>query len=415
MYHVASLRSVYRASILGILLLLCLANAAPAEAQLLGYSDRTSFEAVFTTVTTESFEDGIIGVGNDSESFSGPLNSTTNNGVFSTGQIPAGLEFENSSTSDDLILAGASYNSFGWNGFPSQVLIPSSDANSLNVTFPSITVYGVGMDLFGESDTVRVSVYTTGDVLVDTFDMDAPRSTGAFLGVTSGQPITRVNINAPEGGATGSFEAIDNVVFTTEEPAMLAYTDSTAFQNDFPTVTTESFEDGTIGGGNDSESFAGPLNSTTNNGVFSTGQIPAGLELANSNTGNDLILAGTGYNSFGWSGFPSQVLIPSSDANSLDITFPSITVYGVGLDVFGETPTVRVSVTFGGGGIFSAFLDLDAPTQTGAFAGIGGSMEITLANVNSPEGGDTGAFEAADNVRFSVDPLPVTLLEFSVN
>ena len=182
------------------------------------------------------------------------------------------------------------------------------------------------------------------------------------------------------------------------------------FEATFPGLVSEDFEDANLGGA-DSQGFAAPLDATTSNGVFAPGAIPPGVVFDVVGLG-DLVLAGPGYDNFGWIGFPSQNLQSgTNDGDSIELRFPAGT-HAVGLRLFGETDSVRVTTR--GPASVVGNLDIDAPDasrSTGIFLGIADEDPIVSVTVNAPSGGLFGAFEAIDDVRFE-PPLAVARYRF---
>lgn len=204
-----------------VLLGVLLAGAATAvQAQQTNYPSRATFNAAAPGSTLVDFEAGDMGDPANIPSgnvFNGPLSSTTDNAIFSAGDIPAGITFSSScGVNDSLLFAGAGFDAFGWSGtggFPSKVLLPGSDACSLSMVFAQ-PVDAVALDVFAESDSgFRVLVFGAGDALLQTIDGTAGETVPGFFGVVSQQPITRIEMKAPSGTASGNFEAADNVAF----------------------------------------------------------------------------------------------------------------------------------------------------------------------------------------------------------
>lgn len=198
------------------------ATAFPVCAQVVTYSNRGTFNAAAPGSTLVDFEAGSITTPSTGDSFTGPLNSTTNNSVFSTGAIPAGISFDNSCIATNLTLVGPGFDTGGWSstgGLPSKGLMPNSDACSLNFQFTT-PVYALGLDIFAESNYgYRVSLYGAANALIGHYDGTAGETVAGFLGVVSSTPIYQAIVKAPSGTDTGAFEVIDNVAFNTAMPA----------------------------------------------------------------------------------------------------------------------------------------------------------------------------------------------------
>lgn len=194
------------------------ATAFPAHAQVVTYPSRAAFDTAAPTTTLVDFEAGTITTPATGALFTGPLNSATNNAVFATGQIPAGISIDNS-CANPLRLVGPG-GPFGGGGLPSQGLLPDSDACSLNVQFAT-PVSALAMDIFAESNSgYRVSLYGAGNTLIGHYDGSAQDTTAGFFGVTSTTPIHLAVVKAPTGVNTGNFEVIDNVAFAATRSGM---------------------------------------------------------------------------------------------------------------------------------------------------------------------------------------------------
>jgi hypothetical protein len=193
---------------------LLLGSLSEASATLTFYTDRTTFEGANPGLPTEDFEDGTTG-GAGFVSFDGPLDSTTNNGVFAPGDILPGIAFagtgEASGGFSDLILVDdgvLGVNSSKWVGI--NFFADDASVISLGSGFGAI-----GMDL--------LSVPNLGATQDDVFDIDifdgggligSTTATidflGSFWGVSSDMgPITGLRISSQIDGA----EFFDNVTF----------------------------------------------------------------------------------------------------------------------------------------------------------------------------------------------------------
>ena len=179
------------------------------SAQLVTYSDRGAFEADFPGLPVEDFEEGHLGASSQ-VIFLSPLNSSTNNGVFSPGDIIDGLQVQAPSRLT-LWAPGAT--------FSSKYLSKWSDCDYLELTFPGVTSYAVGIGLAVEnsSGTLCVSVYGPGDVLLGQFQPTVGSGPGfGFFGVRSDtDPITRIRMSAPDCSNCGNYEWLDSVTFST--------------------------------------------------------------------------------------------------------------------------------------------------------------------------------------------------------
>lgn len=186
------------------------------------------------------------------------------------------------------------------------------------------------------------------------------------------------------------------------------YSTRAAFNAAAPSTAMINFEAGAISNPANGASFEDPLWEGTDNGVFSPGDIPPGITFVNScSTSGNLILAGVGFDLWGWSGtggFPSKVLMPAGDACSLKIIFTP-PVDAVALDIFAESDDgFRLSV-YGFAGTFTRHIDGTAGQTSPGFIGVTSDLPIGNVVMKAPSGTSTGAFEAADRISFGDLPL----------
>jgi hypothetical protein len=173
------------------------AAANPADAGFITYTDKAAFNAANPGNTQQDFSaanvlpGGVLAMAN-------PLNSATNNSIFSPGDIAAGLEIQatGNNPSIDLAVTGV-----GFLGMTAKTVFANFFGETLNLIFAD-GVGSVGMDLlsqFSMSDfTIRI--YDTSDDLLDTFVVnDVPNTgDGLFFGIqaTAGELIGRVNLSS---------------------------------------------------------------------------------------------------------------------------------------------------------------------------------------------------------------------------
>jgi len=177
-----------------------------AEAALIYYNDRTTFDLAAPGLVIEDFEESM----QTDFAFPSPLDSTTNNLAFSPGDIEPGIAFRASSTSPtELVVLGP-----GVLGNPGSFIIGPNDFDDfLIISFPSpYDVFAVGFDalaLAGQPTPTDISISSPSGGLGST-----NRTLGTqpiFFGVISdSEPfdgISLYNINEPLG------VMIDNVAF----------------------------------------------------------------------------------------------------------------------------------------------------------------------------------------------------------
>ena len=173
-------------------------EAIPTGSRLLAgttaFSDRASFNAAIgpsAVVRVEDFEEfaGFVGV----NSLPGILNSTTDGGGVSPGDIEPGIEF----------------NSLGGNGFVVSIYngLVYIGNNTVPLAFsialdPNVTVFGMDVQPAGQT---QVTVRDAGGN-----DLGSLTSGVGFVGFTSDTPIASVRVEHTGGGG---FTDIDNVTF----------------------------------------------------------------------------------------------------------------------------------------------------------------------------------------------------------
>lgn len=169
------------------------------------YSSRSSFQANFTHLAFEDFEDGNVAPGN-AISCSAPLDSTSNNVCFTPGDIPVGIRFMDNygPDIDGLALLGVG----SW-GNSSKWIDANYFVDSFDIYFTK-PVNTVGFDLtslFG-SKIESVTLYGVKGEMLFRFQ-GASSINGIFWGVHSPVLISRINIDSN----TGDGEGVDNISF----------------------------------------------------------------------------------------------------------------------------------------------------------------------------------------------------------
>ena len=210
-----------KCSVLVILTCLCLlVGIIPAAATLTNYSDWASFNAAYPGLPVENFQEGNLG-----GAFPEPLNSTSNNGYFSPGDILPGISF---STSDALGLSlMTSYQSFSFSSKTLTTAADRVDGTALVVDFSGSGVNAVGFDFYVFTNVLNsaptdISVYDFGGNIT-TMTITSSNTGAAFFGVSSDlNNIKRISILGKVPGYY-EWEGIDNVAFSTpvSEPATM--------------------------------------------------------------------------------------------------------------------------------------------------------------------------------------------------
>jgi len=190
---------------------LLLGSLSEASATLTYYTDRAVFDAANPGLLIEDFEDGIIADGGV-VGFDGPLDTTTNNGLFAPGDILPGIQFDSTAGApnnlallgDEFVGANQQTNWLAINTF-----VDDGTVISLDGGFDAL-----GMDLLASlgyvtlNDTFDIDIYDAGG-LVDSTTI-AVSDLGSFWGVSSDMgPITSIVISSQSDYA----ELFDNVAF----------------------------------------------------------------------------------------------------------------------------------------------------------------------------------------------------------
>jgi hypothetical protein len=177
--------------------------ATTASAAVTVYGTRAALDAAAAGLITEDFEEAVV---NDpgAVAFTGPLDNTTNNGIFAAGDIEAGFTM----TTTDAVGAPASNNIYvgrNFGGVPTTVVSSNFFGENFLLVFgPTITAFGADLSGFEGVDgswtvTVRSAGGDEGSFVL---------GTGGFFGMTSTVAITEIYFDKPDSGGT-----IDNVAF----------------------------------------------------------------------------------------------------------------------------------------------------------------------------------------------------------
>ena len=188
-----------------------------AGATLEFYSDRGTFNAANPDLPVEDFEEGNLpGIG--LAVVPAPLDSSSNNGVFSPGDILDGVRFQdNPSPNIDAFGFALIGSDFSVWPMPSKTLFINFYYDTLDIFFDGGGVVAVGMDVFSLplSSQVDISIYGVGGLLgsssVDALSDGTPTFWGVF---SDAELITWINLTST-GGEGGQMEGIDNIAFST--------------------------------------------------------------------------------------------------------------------------------------------------------------------------------------------------------
>jgi PEP-CTERM motif len=204
-----------KALTIGFAVLVGIVGSQPAGATTLTtYTDQTAFEAT-TTVATQTFGflSNTIGAGGIEAASSLTLNSATNDGSVSPGDIVAGLSISTTTDAGGIDLLGPDYGGSGSANY--SVFYNFSDpANGLDFTLDSgVTAFSLGVLSFSAPSDVTVSIYDTASLLLGSFTVSSAPSTGVgeFFGVTTdGSDTIGSVVLSP---SSGSFAGVDQIQF----------------------------------------------------------------------------------------------------------------------------------------------------------------------------------------------------------
>ncbi len=352
---------------------LLLFGGDPARAALTYYDSRLAFDSDNAELAFEDFEEGT-----PETNFDAPLDSATNNAVFSPGEIAPGVSFStDGSPGLDLRLQQLD---------TTLVLAPPSMLRRLVIDF-SIPVRAVGLDVyqFNAAGNVSIEVFGQSGALGSA---SVPTSlAGAFFGVySSSANITQIVIDDSD-----IVPGIDDIEFGVPGAPVLNYFGSRlAFGNAYPGLAVEDFEEGTP-----DTNFGSPLDSTTNNAIFSPGDILPGVSFsADPGSSLDLRLRQLA---------TTIVFSTPSAAQRLLIDFPG-GAQAVGMDVYQFNAAGDVILeTFGQSGLLGTTrVETD---QAGAFFGVESLGEpITRIRID-----DTDILPGIDDVAFAPEPASLSL------
>jgi len=211
-----------KAFTVGLAVLAGIAASQPAGATTLTtYTDQTAFAASTTSVTqTFGFLSSTISAGSGLAE-NNIMNSATDDGIVSPGDILAGLSI--STTAYDIALLGPNFGGTGLANY--SVFLNSNDATQgLDFTLdPGVTAFSLGVLSYPRSIDATVSVYDNDSLLLGTFTVSSAPSSGAgeFFGVTTdGSDTIGSIILSP---SAGEFTGVDQIQFgqVTPEPGSM--------------------------------------------------------------------------------------------------------------------------------------------------------------------------------------------------
>ncbi len=194
--------------------------AGENQAAFVVYTDQASFQAAAPGLTSQTFAMANVANGGG-VGFTGPLDSSTNNGIFAPGDIAPGLTIN--AANSQLAALG-----IGFSGNTEKSVF-SDNGVGLNLTFaPSINA--IGLTLFSEFsiEQFTVTIFNEDEILIDTLTTPnvATTGVGTFYGLigNAGERIGRVNLLSPAfEGVTGvQFGDAGGSVATPLPPTLLA-------------------------------------------------------------------------------------------------------------------------------------------------------------------------------------------------
>lgn len=199
---------------LGVLVGISVSSSLAAPS-LTFFSGRSAFETANSGLSVEDFEEGRI-AGAQGDAISGSLSSSSQNSVFSAGEILQGVSFSSSPSGAGLFLAKP-----GYGNLPSKALSVFDVDDSMQISFAQ-GAGAVGLDLFAlnVASPFELNIYGAAGLL-GSVNVNA-RGDGlpVFFGVSSTAPITRLSIDS----LGGPLEFVDNVAFSpVPEPGVASF------------------------------------------------------------------------------------------------------------------------------------------------------------------------------------------------
>lgn len=175
------------------------------------FDDRQAFmEAVGALSGFEDFEAATINPG-PSASASGGWDSSSDNGIFSPGDLTAGIEYD--SFPGDLMALDGSFSPAS----TGVAIGPEDVGGDMLVDFNTpVNAFGLDLFLLGDGDQIfSIDARSIFDQLAFSLDITL-NSSGSFFGVVDDSTIfSEFSVSAQ---AAGGAEAIDNVVFGISNP-----------------------------------------------------------------------------------------------------------------------------------------------------------------------------------------------------
>lgn len=182
-----------------VIISVLVSRSASAEESPVIYSNINAFIAATVSLRVETFDSANVGDGSVATTVS-PLNSSSNDSVFTAGSIAEGIEFWGTyqGVPEALLVMGAESQYSNIGPTSAKLISTVSDANFIHIRFsPAVTA--LSFRVFGESD--KVSIWfgsSSGTPTLASVKLFASSATGTFFGVTWAKPIEYINIAAPE-------------------------------------------------------------------------------------------------------------------------------------------------------------------------------------------------------------------------
>ena len=197
--------------------------SSAAQASLIFYSSEAAFDAAAPGLATQTFAAATT-VAGSIDTMGNSLDSSTNNGIFATGDILSGLSISatGSDPGQDLAIVGT-----GTYGNTNKVVLANVFAETLNLNFgPGVNAVGLGLLSEPDVNDIAVSFFDASDnPLGSTTVSSVPKSgSGTFFGVidTAGNEIARINLSSSQAEGVDLVKFGTAAVVTVPEPASLA-------------------------------------------------------------------------------------------------------------------------------------------------------------------------------------------------
>jgi hypothetical protein len=340
------------------------------------FTDRLIFESANHGLITENFETNALG-STTSKTCPSPLDNNSDNTCFEPGNLNVGAEYglPESPAGTQLALETAIDTLTARIGANS-----ASDFLVVRFSDPGITAAGLDLSCTNSPRAGTVRFYGINGLITE--QAVNCSDTGNFIATSGDEQIVRIEAEAP-----GTFEFVDNVIFG-NATFFTAYTNRDDFEATYTFLSKEDFESGDLGGSG-SRACPSPLDASSDNECFSSGDLAPGVEYRIQD--NPLI------SQLGLSGPKpgrSITLGPNGFSDFLIASFSDSRTTAVGLDLYCLVNPGIISVRFFSANGLITERNFDCSTSV-TFIGIAANKHINYLEVELD-----GDYEHIDNLLF---------------